>query len=450
MRKLVLVSLGLLSACASSLERGATADLGRTDRGVAAQEQSADAKRPSCDFDGTPARYLACALEKSPELRATFEDWRAATHRIARARRLPEPTFTYAYFVRSVETRVGPQRHKFGVSQAFPWPTQLSAGADSARLAARSARESYEASALELARRVAEAYWQLWVIQRTRDVERDRKELLAQLAALARARVDIGQIGLADLGQLDLGVSRTADVLSGLNEAERIAQAELLAAIGADPGTPTPIAASPPRLLRVAESDEALRAAALSHPRIEAIASLAESQQQRARAANADRYPGFVLGAEYIETGTASAGDPPDNGKDPIIISLSVKLPIWAGVYADEEDEALAQSAAYRARQGAAEDRAEAALARALSEVRDTIRRVELYRQTLVPQAETVFESVLGGYQVGTTTVASILLAERELLEIQLSLFKAQAEHGVARARLEALVGRPVRLEEVR
>ena len=46
--------------------------------------------------------------------------------------------------------------------------------------------------------------------------------------------------------------------------------------------------------------------------------------------------------------------------------------------------------------------------------------------------------------------VASILLAERELLDLQLSLFKAQADHGVALARLEAVAGRPVRVEQVR
>jgi cobalt-zinc-cadmium efflux system outer membrane protein len=440
----------LLAGCATSLERGATSDFSQADRATATDARPTEMPRSGRSFDGTLASYIARALEQSPELRATFEDWRAATFRIAQARRLPEPIFTYAYFVRSVETRVGPQRHKFGISQAFPWPTKLSAGADAASLAARSARQSYEAAALEVARTVAEAYWKLWVIQRTREVEQDQQRLLQQLSASARARVEIGQSSLADLGQIDLSVSRITDVLSGLDEAERVAQAELLRAVGEDPGTATPIANSAPRLMRVAEGATELRAAALSHPRIQAIGTMAESQQQHARAAGADRYPGFVVGAEYIETGPARMAGVADSGKDPIIVSLAVKLPIWGGVYPDEQDEALAQSAAYRARQGAAQDRAEAALEKALSDVRDSIRRVELYRQTLVPQAQTVFESVLGGYQAGTSTVASTLLAERELLELQLSLFKAQGDYGVALARLEALVGRPVRMEQVR
>ena len=449
-RGLLLASFLLLAGCATTLEQGAATELGQHEHAVKHPEQPETDMRAACDFDGTLSRYQTCALEQSPELRATFEEWRAATHRISRARRLPEPTFTYAYFVRSVETRVGPQRHKFGISQAFPWPTKLSAGADAASLAARSAREQYEASALQVARRVAEAYWKLWAIQKTRQVQRDQKKLLQQLSALARSRVEIGQSGLADLGQIDLSVSRMDDLLSGLDEAERAARAELVAAVGADPETPTPVVDRPPRILRVAEDEKSLRSAVVSHPRIQAIGSMAEAQQQRARAVGADRYPDFVLGAEYIETGPANASGVPESGKDPIIVSVAVKLPLWGGLYADEEDEALAQSAAFRARQSAAQDQAEAALEKAMSDVRDSARRVLLYRQTLVPQAQTVFESVLGGYQAGTSTVASMLLAERDLLELQLDEFKAQADHAVALARLEALVGRPVRLEAVR
>ena len=156
-----------------------------------------------------------------------------------------------------------------------------------------------------------------------------------------------------------------------------------------------------------------------------------------------------MLGAEYIETGEASAPNVPDSGKDPVIVSIAVKLPIWGSVYAAEENEARAESAALRAREQAARNTADAELAKSLSEVRDSTRRVKLYRDTLVPQAEAVFGSVLGGYQTGESSVASTLLAQRELLEIQLAQFRAQADHGVALARLEAVVGRPIRVQEV-
>ena len=39
----------------------------------------------------------------------------------------PELVLTYGGFIRSVETRVGPQRHRLGAMQWFPWPTRLNA-----------------------------------------------------------------------------------------------------------------------------------------------------------------------------------------------------------------------------------------------------------------------------------------------------------------------------------
>ena len=76
----------------------------------------------AAEFDGTLGGYLAYAYAHSPALRASFETWRAATFRPDQERRLPEPTISYAVFVRSVETRVGPQRHRFGVTRTTVHP----------------------------------------------------------------------------------------------------------------------------------------------------------------------------------------------------------------------------------------------------------------------------------------------------------------------------------------
>jgi outer membrane protein TolC len=87
-------------------------------------------------------------------------------------------------------------------------------------------------------------------------------------------------------------------------------------------------------------------------------------------------------------------------------------------------------------------DGAEAELASTLANLRDAKRRVELYQMTLVPQAETAYDSVLGSYTVGRGTVAQSLLAHRDLLELRIELERARADHARTWARLEELVGR--------
>ena len=83
-------------------------------------------------------------------------------------------------------------------------------------------------------------------------------------------------------------------------------------------------------------------------------------------------------------------------------------------------------------------------LARALANLRDAVRRVQLYETTLVPQAETTYTSTLDGYQSGRASLAEVLLAEKDLLELALGLFQAHASYGVSWAELERVVGQSV------
>jgi len=65
--------------------------------------------------------YLAYAALNNPGLEAAFNRWKAALERVPQVKALPDPRFEYKYFIKEVETRVGPQQHSFGVSQVLPW-----------------------------------------------------------------------------------------------------------------------------------------------------------------------------------------------------------------------------------------------------------------------------------------------------------------------------------------
>ncbi|MCA9712051.1 MAG: TolC family protein, partial [Myxococcales bacterium] len=218
-----------LLACASPVERSTRAELRRVEQSLAALPDSddagppAEAPAPAPALDGSLEAYLAYAFAHSPSLRASFEDWRAATHRPSKERRLPEPTITYAAFVRSVETRVGPQRHRLGAMQWFPWPSKLGAGGRAAGLEAQAAQRRFEAHALEIAAEVGAAYWALWRLQRQREVLQREEERLGSVSEHVRTRVETGGADLADLAQVDLMLLRARDRLAGLDELERVA-----------------------------------------------------------------------------------------------------------------------------------------------------------------------------------------------------------------------------------
>lgn len=444
-----------LTSCAGQVERVTRDDLAQTEARLAplpgdgAPDGTPARSTPgTAQFDGSLPSYLAYAFEHSPELRASFEDWRAATERPRQQRKLPEPTITYAGFIRSVETRVGPQRHRLGLMQWFPWPSRLTAGGKAEALRARSAQRRFEAHALEIAAQVSRAYWRLWLVHRTREVQRDQQVILTQLSEQVRARVEASMADLADLAQVNLSVSRIEDVLAGLDEAERSASAELVRAVGARAGTPTPVAKDPPDVALPRTSAADLRTIAIAHPRVEAMSLVSDASGQDLRRARADRFPSIGLGVDWIITGDAADPSTPDSGKDPVIAMVALKVPLWGRAYGAAEREARAQGRAAAARRLAERDRAVAGLETALADIRDQARRVRLYETTLVPLAETTYGSVQSSYQAGRSSVAEVLWAERDLLELQLGLFQAQTDYAVAWAELERVVGQPIEAQE--
>ena len=443
---LVLLALG---GCAGNIERQSKRDIDRIQDQLAAAPRTHPEKKARSNkyrLNGTLKNYIAYAFSHSPELRASFEQWKAETHVPSQARKLPEPTFTYTYFIRSVETRVGPQQHRLGVMQWFPWPTRLDAAGDAAALRARSMQRGFEAHAFEIASQVAHAYWKLWLIHKTRSVQREQQSILQSVAAQVKGRLQSGSASLADLAQVNLSIARTADTLAGLDEQERAAGAELLRVIGASGITQAPIHMESDFLETPApsESTSDLLKSATSHPRVRALALMADAHQQSADSAEAERLPSIGLGVDWIITGDARDPTMRDSGKDAVMGMVGLKLPLWMSSYAAKENQAVAKSAEFRSRHQAMKLRAEAELQANLAALRDAARRVRLYQSTLVPQAETTYRSVLDAYQSGRSTLASVLIAERELLELHLGYYHAQADYGIKVADTERVLGRPL------
>lgn len=451
----VVAILPVVWGCSRASERAATS-AAATDRGEyasraigyegseAPSSAKARAGQPERDGAGSLSGYVATAMENNPSLRGAFDRWHASVARISQARALPDPQISFGYFLQSVETRVGPQVARISLKQSFPWPTRLTAGADAASAHARSFQRLVDAQALVIKEQVEAAYFRLWLIRETRRIHREHLTVVRSLSESVLARVATGSTSLADQQQVDLTAARLEDMISGMDEAEVRAIAELHAAMGvADPVHPETKDGPPPALLP-AEDRSALAAAVRQHPLIESYGDMAKSNEELARARKAARYPSFSLAADWIITGEASMPGVEDSGKDAVVVGGGMTIPLWQGAYGDSVRAARAEADASRSEQAAAEDRAIAEFEASLSAVRDAVRRVNLYKTTLVPQAESAYSSVLGAYATGRGTVAQTLLAQRDLLELRSELEVARANYAMAWTRLEKVVGRHV------
>ncbi len=335
---------------------------------------------------GGVGAYIAAAMQQSPALQAAYSRWQAAIHRIARSRRLPEPNLGFGIFLRSVETRVGPQQARLSLQQAFPWPTSLSRGADAATADARAAEDAFEALSLELSNRVALAYWDLWELRAARATHQDHLVVLDGLSASARARVEVGAATLADLQQVDLTRARLADRLRALDEKERAMQAVLGAFVALPGPMALPTTEAPPAPVLPAEARSALLTAIVQHPDLQRRAHLVDAAEAAVGVARTQRLPGFSLGADWILTGPSPMPDVADSGKDALMLGLGVKLPLWQRGLSEDVDAARAQAEALRLDWRARDDLAGAQLEQALAALDDSARRVNVTEARCCPK----------------------------------------------------------------
>ena len=122
--------------------------------------------------------YLRIAAENNPGLKAKFTEYNAALEKIPQVGSLPDPTFSFGYFITPIETRVGPQQAKFGINQMFPWFGTLNAQEDVAIQLAKVSYESFEEAKSKLFFDVKSAYFNLYFVKIGIDITRENIAIL--------------------------------------------------------------------------------------------------------------------------------------------------------------------------------------------------------------------------------------------------------------------------------
>jgi len=406
---------------------------------------------PALHEESTLADYLAYAALNNPGLEAAFNRWKAALERVPQVRSLPDPRFNYGYFIREVETRVGPQRHKVGLSQMFPWFGKLELRGDVALEAANAERQRYEAAKLDLFYQVKRAYYEYYYLGRAIAVTEENIQLVTYLEAVARTKYAAGAPTHAAVIKAQVELGRLEDQLRTLRDLVQPVTAELNAALNRPSGAPLPI----PKSIAeegVSISDEQLFAWLKErNPQLKAIDSMAAKEKAAVDLAKKNYFPDITVGVDYIETDSALMPGTRDSGKDPVVGMISVNLPIWRDKYRAAEREAKARYEASLSERSDRENTLVARLQMALYGFRDAERKIALYRDALIPKAEQSLNVTQQAYETGRADFLDLIDAQRVLLDFELSYERALANRAQRLAEIEMLVGREIpRTREVK
>ncbi|UCG51064.1 MAG: TolC family protein [Candidatus Latescibacterota bacterium] len=386
--------------------------------------------------------YLVYAAKQSPALKAAFYQWKSVVERSGYAGTLPDPVFTYTYFIENVETRVGPQNQRFKLMQTFPWFGTLSARKDVTLEAANAAYQAFRSEKLKLFYQVKSAYYDFYFLGRDIAITKENLELLKFWESVARAKYRVALKQHPDVIKAQVELVKLEDRLHTAEDMMEPVMAKLRAVTNLPDSVQLPVPTNIEVVETAVDRDSIVTAALANNPDLKSLLSIIDKTTAAKRLASKMSYPNFTIGVDYIETGEARGPGVLDSGEDAWMASVGVSLPIWFGANQSRKKEAEAQYRKARNDYANAQNHLKALTEKIVFEYEDALRKTRLYRDGLIPKAEQSLNTSYTSYQAGEADFLSVLDAQRQLLDFQLEYERAKSDLAVSRAEIEMVIGR--------
>lgn len=378
------------------------------------------------------------AVENNPEFLAAMERWEATKAIIPQVRWWSAPQFSIgfdelpagSYSLSEARMRM------YSVSQMIPFPGKLTLMGKMAGNMADMAREEYEEKKNEVVAKVKIAYYDLFFVHKAIEINNENKELIHKFAKIAETKYSVGEVSQHDVLKAQVELSLIIDDLITLEQEELpTASAKLNELLNRPPHSPLgiPDEFEIPKLNKTIEDIESL--AIDNRPKLIAMKYEVEKSSSALTLAKMEYLPNFMVAVKQEDMQMAM-GTETTRG---IMVSMDIPLWGWRQGFGIKE-----KSADKRA----SEFSYQSIKNMVLYEVRDALakfnaseRRVNLFKTSIIPQAEQALKSASVAYETGKVDFLTLIESERILRDVKLKYYKVLCEHGKNLANLEEAVG---------
>lgn len=435
-------------------------------------------------YSGDPVltQYLDEAARAHPALRSLHAMWLAQMERIPQATALDDPMFTFGQFIRSDSARF-----RLAIGQQFPWFGVRRLRGEREAIVADALLAEMAAQRNRLIADVKQAYYEYAYLAAEQAVFRSQLDILEQVVEAITTQFGLGYAREDAMLRAQIEKTRLLDRIRGLDQSRPALSARLAERIGRPVQDVLPFPEPLPVPSEIPDERAVLDIIAAQSPELAAAHYRVEAGRTAVALAEKERYPTVAVELEYVSMkepeserwlpspgSLAAAGQLSDmlsgkipvdrnmlamdlyelsmfegpesrDSEDELAISLTVNVPLWRKrIRAGIREAAMMQDAA-EADRAALSLQLQRMAAGTLFEFHDAVRRIGLYENDLIPQAERVYESILVGYSVGIDAdVLDLLGSVNQLLDFQIEQYGAHRDALVAIAELEYLMGRPL------
>jgi outer membrane protein, heavy metal efflux system len=387
------------------------------------------------------AEIEAIALDSNRQIRVMKERVNLAKAGVLPATSIDDASFSYRAWGTPLLApwNMNQTQHMFMFSQTVPAAGKRELRYEAANLNVDMVEAQLEATKLDVTARVRGAFYELLRNQDELRLHDEQIELARQAVAAARIKYTVGRVPQQDVLKAQIAVTKLADHLAMFLQDGDLARVRLNTLMGRDPSSPLEVTgdyATPSVLPSITQ----LKQVAFDHrPELKAIEAATRQLETKVRLAQKNYKPDLSIGAGYM---LMPSGSMNRNG---YMAELSFNLP-WLNrskhdaEITEAQSEVNVQRAELAAQQAVVFQEIQEALVRANT----AARLVEIYRDTLRPQAQATLRAASAAYQTDQTDFLNLIDSQNTALDVEYSYFRTLAEFDSRVVDIERAIGAPI------
>lgn len=383
------------------------------------------------------------ALDQEPGQAAFSARAEALQERSVAAGQLPDPQMRMGLANFPLQSggfsAEGMTQAQLGIRQSFPPGKTRAVSTRQFQSLASEMDQNADARGRDVLTSVRNAWLETHFWQRAHTIVADSRPFFSDLANITRSLYAVGSKDQQDVLRAELELSRLDDRLIDINKQHARARAALAEWVGAE--SSRPIAETLPTWEQV-PTLEALRAELVTHPALQAADARIDARIAGIDLAKERYKPGWAVDLGYGHRGgTLPTGSP---RSDFVSLSVSVDLPLFRK---NRQDRTLA--AALSERRAALESKEElfrrlnSQLEAEYGRWQELSRRVDLYENLILSQADDQANAALAAYQSEAGDFADVMRGFIDHLNTRLDHVRLQIERAQSYAVLANLGGLP-------
>lgn len=380
------------------------------------------------------------ALQNNPQLQSANLQAEATATQIRQAKAWDAPQVGIEFFQTPIQSFPNPVKDgmetDYFIQQMIPFPGKISAMSKSAKFITAMNRQGAMALQKKIIRELKSAYYELYLVQRKIQINAENQDLLRKFTEIARQQYEVGMGSQVDILRAQTELSNLIN--EGLNlQQERKSVEAMINALLSRPVdqslgyVPAPGADFP--LLAF----EQLKPLALENrPELQAMRSNIDMNRAELALVKREYYPDLMVRLMYKDMAMTS------NDFWAAMAGVNIPLAFWSGgKYRGKVQEQKINLRKADEDYLAMENMVLFELQDVLVRVQTHRNLVQLYRYTVIPQAEQTLQSTTAAYQTGKTEFLMLIDAYRMVLMARLDYHEAVMNYMASQAALEQAVG---------